>query len=116
MRESGWGRPSLPSASGTAPAAASAAGPPLDPPAPRSASRGLRVGPCLTDSVEKLITISGTVVSPRVTSPAARNRAIRSVSRRATALRMLRLPSENGTPAAKARQVDYVIVDTAGRL
>src|ERR1019366_3632116 len=60
MRESGWGRPSLPSASGTAPAAASAAGPPLDPPAPRSASRGLRVGPCLTDSVEKLITISGT--------------------------------------------------------
>jgi hypothetical protein len=60
----------------------------------------LRVGPCLTDSVEKLITISGTVVSPRVTSPAARNRAIRSVSRRATALRMLRLPSENGTPAA----------------
>src|ERR1039458_6273697 len=92
--------PSLPCASGTAPAAASAAAPPLDPPAPRSASRGLRVGPCLTDSVEKLITISGTVVSPRVTSPAVRNRAIRSVSRRATALRMLRLPSENGTPAA----------------
>src|SRR5262245_48215555 len=90
--------PSLPWATGTAPAATRAAAPPLDPPTPRSRSHGLRVGPYLTDSVEKLIAISGTVVRPRVTRPAARKRAIRSLSRRATAPRRARLPRENGIP------------------
>src|SRR6476646_5814166 len=47
--------PSLAWASGTAPAATSAAAPLLDPPTPRVRSQGFRVGPCLTDSVEKLI-------------------------------------------------------------
>ena len=37
--------PSLPCAIGIAPAATSAAAPPLDPPTPRSQSQGLRVGP-----------------------------------------------------------------------
>ena len=72
--------PSLPCAIGTAPAATSAAAPPLEPPTPRSRFHGLRVGPCLTDSVAKPRPISGTVVSPSVTSPAARNRVIRSLS------------------------------------
>src|SRR5262245_43250109 len=92
--------PSLPCARGTAPAATRAAAPPLEPPTPRSRFQGLRVGPCLTDSVEKLITSSGTVVRPRVTSPASRKRVIRSVSNGATAPRMARLPRKNGTPLA----------------
>jgi hypothetical protein len=56
----------------------------------------------LTDSVETLIAISGTVVSPRVTSPAARNRVIRSLSWCATRTSRLRLPREKGTRAAIA--------------
>src|SRR5664279_1294413 len=74
--------------------------PPLDPPTPRVRSQGLRVGPCLTDSVEKLIPSSGMVVTPKVTSPAARNRRIRSVSCRAMTPFMLRLPTLKGTPLA----------------
>ena len=92
--------PSLPCAIGTAPAATSAAAPPLDPPTPRCRSHGLRVGPCLTDSVEKLIAISGTVVKPKVTSPAARNRVISSLSCGATTWRTLRLPMKNGNALA----------------
>ena len=52
--------PSLPCAIGTAPAATSAAAPPLDPPTPRSRSHGLRVGPVRRGSVAKLIANSGT--------------------------------------------------------
>src|SRR5258706_525434 len=72
--------PSLPWANGIAPAATSAADPPLDPPTPRSGDHGLAVGPCLTDSVEKLSPNSGAVLCPRATRPAARKRAIRSWS------------------------------------
>ena len=70
--------PSLPCASGTAPAATSAADPPLDPPVPRSSAHGLRVGPYRTDSVAKFSPNSGAVVCPSATSPADRNRVISS--------------------------------------
>ena len=98
--------PSLPCASGTAPAATRAAAPPLDPPTPCSRFQGLRVGPCLTDSVEKLIAISGTVVTPSVASPAALNRTIRSLSCCATRPSRLRLPTQNGTPASHRNVLD----------
>ena len=56
---------SLPSASGTAPAATATADPVDEPPAARSGSRGLRVGPCAGLS-------SSAVVMPTTTAPAAR--------------------------------------------
>jgi hypothetical protein len=49
----------------------------------------------LTDSVEKLIAISGTVVKPNVTRPAARNRVISSLSCGATTWCTLLLPMKN---------------------
>ena len=68
---------------GTAPAATSAAAPPLDPPTPRSSAHGLLVGPVRTGSVAKLNASSGTVVTPNAANPAARKRRIRSESCRA---------------------------------
>src|SRR5664280_3087188 len=92
--------PSMACAMGTARAATNAAAPPLEPPTPRSVSHGLRVGPLARLSVAKLRPSSGIVVTPRVAMPAVRNRAIRSVSRRATMPRRPELPSWNGTPSA----------------
>ena len=92
--------PSLPCAMGTQPAATSAAEPPLEPPAPRSGSHGLRVMPWRRDSVAKLMTISGTFVTPSVASPAARNRRMISRSQGATAPSKRSLPIVKGTPSA----------------
>ncbi|GAA0375582.1 hypothetical protein GCM10009530_27610 [Microbispora corallina] len=92
--------PSLACATGTAPAATSAAAPPLDPPAPRPVSQGLRVTPYLSDSVAKSTAISGTVVTPSTARPAALNLRITPVSCRATTPRRARLPIVNGTPSA----------------
>ncbi len=66
--------PSLPSASGTIPAATAAALPPEEPPAERAGSHGLRAVPC-TPSVVPNTHSSGTFVSPTTTAPAARSRA-----------------------------------------
>ena len=67
--------PSLPWAIGTIPAATAAADPPDEPPAVRSRFQGLRVGPVATGSVEMLIPSSEVAVRPKLTSPAARQRA-----------------------------------------
>lgn len=92
--------PSLAWAIGTAPAATRAAEPPLEPPAPRSSAQGLRVEPCLSDSVEKLRPSSGVVVWPSAIRPAARNLVMRSWSSAEEAPRMPRLPSVKDTPLA----------------
>src|SRR5262249_57671484 len=63
--------PSVPSAAGTRPAATAAALPPLDPPADRSRSQGLRVGPRLADSVKGHWASSAIRVVPITTAPAA---------------------------------------------
>jgi hypothetical protein len=59
-------------ANGTTPAATAAAEPPLEPPALRDGSHGLRVGPCASGSVVKLSPNSGVLVLPMICRPAAR--------------------------------------------
>ena len=61
---------SLPCAIGTMPAATAAAAPPLDPPAVRPVSQGLRVGPKRRGSVVGPTASSGVLVLPMNTSPA----------------------------------------------
>ena len=56
--------------------------------------------PWRRDSVAKLITISGTFVTPSVASPAARNRRMISRSQGATAPSKRSLPIVKGTPSA----------------
>src|SRR4051812_50051605 len=60
---------------GTAPAATSAAEPPLEPPALRSVAHGLRVTPWTAGEVSSLKANSGVAVLPTPTSPAPRNLA-----------------------------------------
>ncbi|MNS79122.1 hypothetical protein D3C72_1127630 [compost metagenome] len=68
--------PSLPCATGTMRAATAAAAPPLDPPADRVGSQGLRVGPPLrTASVVPAMHSSGTVVRANGIRPAASKRS-----------------------------------------
>jgi hypothetical protein len=69
---------SEPSASGTIPARTAHAAPPLDPPAERAGSIGLRVVPKTVLKVCDPAANSGTLVLPMVTAPAAR---IRSTTR-----------------------------------
>ena len=69
---------SEPSASGTMPEASAHAAPPLDPPADRLGSTGLRVTPKTVLKVCDPAANSGTLVLPTNTAPAAR---IRSTSR-----------------------------------
>ena len=66
---------SLPSHSGTNPAATAAALPPEEPPADSRGSRGLRVGPWRTGSVTGRSPSSGVFVLPTTIAPAARSRA-----------------------------------------
>ena len=63
--------PSVPCATGTMPEATAAADPPLDPPVEYPVSQGLRHGPCSSDSVVVDLPISGTLVVPSTTIPAA---------------------------------------------
>src|SRR5262245_40338030 len=63
--------PSVACAAGTMPAATAAAAPPLEPPALRAKSQGLRVGPLTTGSVVGARPNSGVFVRPRMTRPAA---------------------------------------------
>ena len=73
-----------PSASGTIPAARAAAAPPLDPPAERLRSNGLRVVPKIGLKVCDPAAHSGTLVLPMTTAPAPRIRSAISSSRRGT--------------------------------
>lgn len=63
---------SLPWPMGTMPAATAAAEPPLEPPAERSVSHGLRVGPYARGSVVIEPASSGVFVRPTMIKPAAR--------------------------------------------
>ena len=72
---------SEPSASGTMPAASAHAAPPLDPPADRLGSTGLRVVPKTRLNVWEPAANSGTFVLPTSTAPACR---IRSTIRSST--------------------------------
>ena len=67
--------PSVPSASGPAPSATAAAAPPLEPPAVRVGSCGLRVTPDSGESVTPFQPNSGVVVLPMNTAPCSRSRA-----------------------------------------
>ncbi len=67
-------------ANGTIPTATAAAAPPLDPPAVRSSAHGLRVAPQASGCVVGKLPISGLLVRPAITSPAALNRATSVVS------------------------------------
>ncbi len=67
--------PSVPSASGPAPSATAAPAPPLEPPAVRAGSYGLRVTPLSGESVTPFQPNSGVVVLPRKTAPCSRIRA-----------------------------------------
>src|SRR5213596_2413222 len=62
--------PSLAWAMGTMPEATAAADPPLEPPAERDVSHGLRVGPCASGSVVGTMPSSGQFVFPTITNPA----------------------------------------------
>ena len=72
--------PSDPKAIGAIPAATAAALPPLLPPGVRSVSHGFRVAPNSRVSVNDHTIISGTVVLPRMTAPAARSLRTTSAS------------------------------------
>ena len=71
---------SEPSASGSMPEASAAAAPPLDPPAERLGSAGLRVVPKIVLKVCEPAANSGTLVRPSSTTPAPRIRSTASVS------------------------------------
>ena len=66
---------SLPRPSGVIPVARAAASPPLEPPAMRSGSHGLRVRPCNAESVCTRSPKSGRFVRPNGIAPAARSRS-----------------------------------------
>lgn len=72
--------PSVPSDSGPAPRATAAALPPLDPPAVRERSHGLRVIPLSGESVTPFQPNSGVVVLPMKTAPCSRSRATEGAS------------------------------------
>ena len=72
--------PSPPVASGTTPAATSAAEPPLEPPGVRDVSQGLRVMPVSGPWVMPFQPNSGVVVLQKNTAPASRRRATPGVS------------------------------------
>ena len=72
---------SLPSSNPVCPAASAAAAPPDDPPTPRSRSHGLLVRPYTSLNVSRSEAYRGRLVFPKITAPAARNRATASASR-----------------------------------
>src|SRR5471030_512145 len=73
--------PSVPSAIGVKPAASAAAAPPEEPPGVSAVFIGCRVGPYTLFSVWPLAAISGVLVMPRKTPPAAFRRSTETASR-----------------------------------
>ena len=96
--------PSLAWAIGTIPAATAAPEPPLEPPAERDVSQGLRVAPHAFGSVVATIPSSGVFVLPKVIRPAARKRWARVVSTGEVKLASLSscMPRLSGSPALAA--------------
>ena len=94
--------PSLPWAAGTIPEATAAAEPPLEPPAERRGSQGLRVGPKRLGSVVAEAPSSGVFVRPMKTSPAARRRSTRTSSTSGTKSLSTAAPEVRRTPARAA--------------
>src|SRR3990172_4452159 len=90
---------SLPSASGTMPAATAAAEPPDEPPGERDGSHGLRVGPRLEVSVDDPIANSPRLVGPTTTAPAARSFATPVASKGETKPSRMRGAKLAGSPA-----------------
>ena len=84
-------------AAGTIREATAAADPPLEPPAERVMSHGLRVGPKVGFCVSMERPSSGRLVLPKMTSPASRNHLVTSLSKSGTAV-VQALPPEVGTP------------------
>ena len=87
--------PSEPCATAHRPAASAAPAPPLEPPAFRDRSHGVRQGPFRGESVKAVVPNSGVFVLPSTTKPAAFSRA--------TCAR-----SKSGTFAANASQENVV--------
>src|ERR1019366_9544470 len=73
--------PSVPSASGTIPAATAAALPPDDPPGDNAVFHGLRLIPVCGLSVTAFQPISGVVVLPTNTAPCSRSRNTEGASK-----------------------------------
>jgi hypothetical protein len=91
--------PSVPRLSGPAPSATAAALPPLEPPAVRARSYGLRVMPDSGLSVTPFQPNSGVVVLPRNTAPCSRSRATEGASSsQAPAGAMVLEPRRVGAP------------------
>ena len=84
--------PSVPSESGVRPAATAAPAPPLEPPAVRVRSHGLRVSPKRRLSVEPRQAYSGVLVRPTMIAPEAAIRAPIGEVSRATLSRSRREP------------------------
>ena len=91
--------PSLPTPPAESPAAIAAASPPLDPPAVRERSQGLLVRPYKRLSVSQAISSSGVLVTPRITTPAARRRLTSGASSFATYPERNREPASQRCPA-----------------
>ena len=92
--------PSLAEATGTIPAPTTAAAPPLDPPAMCWSLHGEQVRPTARVSVVPMIPNSDVVVRPRFTRPAARIRAVNSLSVGVTQPWVSRLPFSQTVPAS----------------
>src|SRR5689334_12439509 len=91
--------PSLPSTSVPTPAASAAAPPPVDPPDECDAFHGFRVMPRNELSVMPFQPNSGSVVLPRKTAPASRNRATLGESSVTGSADDVREPDRVGRPA-----------------
>src|SRR5947199_8557458 len=89
---------SEPSAAGTMRAATAAAEPPEEPPATRSRSHGLRVGPKAECSVEEPIANSSRLVLPTTDAPHARRRTTAVASNGDTKLARMRDAHVVGMP------------------
>src|SRR5580704_15293607 len=96
--------PSVAWATGSIPAATAAAAPPLDPPALRPISQGLRTGPNSAGSVLGLRPSSGVLDLAKHTSPADRKRRTISESSDATSSANRRLPFDVATPATRVHR------------
>ena len=99
---------SLPSASGDAPAATTAAAPEDEPPGARVASRGLTVRPCAGLS-------ASAVVIPVTTAPAARKRATAVASRSGRRSRCSADDPATGHPSTSIQSLTVIGTPSSGR-
>src|SRR4051795_10751491 len=106
--------PSVPVASGPMPAATAAAAPPLDPPAVREGSHGLRVTPVKGLSVTPFQPNSGVVVFPSRTAPDSLRRATDGASSGAGSLVLVFEPRRVGQPFASTRSLTLVGTPSTG--